>query len=126
MWKLPRAHQSSSTSAEWVRQEGAQTKPAQREARPCFFGQLKLKQTGGAKACNRIRYRHGLTLIKPARHRDSQSRITQVPELHKFLPTPELTWGVGNSVRREANLTWLYRQVQTTKVLVSRRKVIRK
>ena len=52
-----------------------------------------LKQSGGTKTGDWIGYLHWLTLKNPARHRNPQCRITQMPDFHKSLPTPDLSWG---------------------------------
>src|SRR5260370_7584699 len=45
-----------------------------------------LQQARGTKTGNRIGYRHCLTLKNPARHPNSQRRITQMPNFHTITP----------------------------------------
>jgi hypothetical protein len=63
-------------------------------ARPCpLFTNYYLQQARGAKTGDRIGYLHWLTLKNPARHRNPQCRITQMPDFHKSLPTPDPVQG---------------------------------
>jgi hypothetical protein len=52
-----------------------------------------------------------LTLKHPARHRNSQCRITQMPEFHKSLPTSGPFGERRRRSRRALTLPLLYRQV---------------
>jgi hypothetical protein len=59
---------------------------AQRGASTLFY---QLQQARGTETGDRIAYWHWLTLKNPARHRNSQRRICQMPDFHKSLPTPD-------------------------------------
>ena len=69
---------------------GALRRSARNGARPSPSKPIEtLQQARTPETLNRICYRQRLTLENPARHRDSQCRIAQMPEFHKSLPTPE-------------------------------------
>jgi hypothetical protein len=51
-----------------------------------------LQQARGTETGDRIGYPHWLTLENPACHRNPQCRVTQMPEFHKSLPTPDRNW----------------------------------
>jgi hypothetical protein len=55
-------------------------------------------QARNTETGNRITYRCGLTLKHPARHRNSQRRIAQMPKFHKSLPHARTFWGEETKV----------------------------
>ena len=67
--------------------ERAQIEATRNGARPCPLFQ-SLQQARASKTGYRIANRRWLTLKNPARHRNSQCRISQMPDFHKSLPTP--------------------------------------
>ena len=72
---------------------------------------VQLKQARGTKTGNRIGYRHRLTLKNPARHRNPQCRVCQMPDFHKSLPTPDPCWGETRRSRREIKIARSNRRV---------------
>src|ERR1039457_331323 len=67
----------------------AQIEATRNGARPCPLFQSSLQQARGTKTGDWIGYRRWLTLKNPARHRNSQCRVCQMPDFHKSLPTPD-------------------------------------
>jgi hypothetical protein len=71
----------------WKRGMGAlRSKRRATGARPCPFHQWCLQQARGTETGDRIGYLHWLTLKNPARHRNPQCRISQMPKFHKIAP----------------------------------------
>jgi len=54
------------------------------------FTHRYLQQARGTKTGDWIGYLHRLTLKNPARHRNPQCCVTQMPKFHKSLPTLDL------------------------------------
>jgi len=63
----------------------AQIEATRNGARPCPF-QCYLQQARATETGYGISYLHWLTLKNPARHRNPQCRITQMPDFHKIAP----------------------------------------
>jgi hypothetical protein len=97
---------------------GAQIEATRNGARPKPFHQLLLQQARSTETVDRIGYLHWLALKNPACHRNSQRRISQMPDFHRIAPHAGTFTGERlRRSRRELTLTPLYRQVQSTKVL---------
>src|SRR6202795_4287341 len=64
----------------------AQIEATRNGARPSPFTNCYLQQARGTETGNRIGYTHWLTLKNPARHRNPQCRITQMPDFHTIAP----------------------------------------
>jgi len=75
------------------------------------FTTRSLQQARGTKTGDRIGYLHWLTSKNPARHRNPQRCITQMPDFHTIAPRDgPLTGGRLRRSRGEITLTLLYRQ----------------
>jgi|GEM_PF-4087175 len=64
-----------------LKRSEAQRGRAQALLTNCYLQQARVTKTG-----DRIGYPHWLTLKNPARHRNPQCRITQMPEFHTIAP----------------------------------------
>jgi hypothetical protein len=76
----------------------AQIEATRNGARPCLFHQCFLQQTRPTETGDRIGYLHWLTLENPARHRNPQCRISQMPKFHKIAPHAGPYWGETTKV----------------------------
>lgn len=54
------------------------------------FTTRSLQQARGTKTGDRIGYLHWLTSKNPARHRNPQCCITQMPDFHTIVPATDL------------------------------------
>src|SRR5271166_6716738 len=73
-------------------------------ARPSPFTSHYLQQARGTKTGNGIDYLHWLTLENPARHRNPQCRISQMPEFHRITPHARtFYWGETTKVPSSTN-----------------------
>jgi len=59
---------------------------AQRGRAQALLTNRYLQQTRGTKTGDRIGYLHWLTLKNPARHRNPQCHITEMPKFHTIAP----------------------------------------
>jgi hypothetical protein len=87
------------TKPSQVKEQGRpQIEATRNGARPCSFSGCYLQQARGTETGDRIGYLHWLPLKNPACHRNPQRRITQMPDFHKSLPTPDPYWGETTKV----------------------------